>query len=146
GHGLVGGRERTVLCEGPRTVRKSVLVVAQQIQLRARIARVLHSAGYCAELAENPKRALELAARKDIQAAIVVQSRDLADLGRELRDKIPTTILVGHRTDEIVRPGDSLHGTDAFPEDALDEQKLLDRLSQQRRRQEARTMKLSRRR
>ena len=39
-----GGRERTALCEGPRTVRKSVLVVAQQIQLRARIARVLHSA------------------------------------------------------------------------------------------------------
>src|SRR5262245_47711077 len=125
----LGGRERTGLCEGPRTVRKSVLVVAQQIQLRARIARVLHSAGYCAELAENPKRALELAARKDIQAAIVVQSRDLADLGQELRDKIPTTILLGHRTDEIVRPDCSLQGTDAFPEDALDEQELLDLLS-----------------
>src|SRR5215831_5037005 len=125
-----GGRERTALCEGPRAVRKSVLVVAQQIQLRARIARVLHSAGYGAELAENPKRALELAARKDIQAAIVVQSRDLADLGQKLRDKIPTTILVGHRTDEIVRPGHALQGTDAFPEDALDEQKLLDRLSE----------------
>jgi DNA-binding response OmpR family regulator len=120
-------------------VRKSVLVVAQQIQLRARIARVLHSAGYGAELAENPKRALELAARKDIQAAIVVQSRDLAGLGQELRNKIPTTILVGHRTDEIVRPlghrtdeivrpGHALQGTDAFPEDALDKQKLLDRL------------------
>ena len=92
-----GGRERIALCEGPRTVRKSVLVVAQQIQLRARIARVLHSAGYGAELAENPKRALELAARKDIQAAIVVQSRDLAGLEQELRDKIPTTILVGHQ-------------------------------------------------
>ena len=116
------------LCEGPRTVRKSVLVVAQQIQLRARIARVLRSAGYGAEPAENPKRALELARRKDIHAAIVVQSRDLADLGRELRDKIPTTILVGHRTDQIVRPGHALQGTDAFPEDALDKQKLLDRL------------------
>src|SRR5262249_60843650 len=110
-------------------VRKSVLVVAQQIQLRARIARVLHSAGYCAELAENPKRALELAARKDIQAAIVVQSPDLADLGQELRDKISTTILLGHRTDNIVRPGDSLQGTDVLPEDELDERKLLDLLS-----------------
>jgi len=110
-------------------VRKSVLVVAQQIQLRARIARVLHSAGYGAELAENPKRALELAARKDIQAAIVVQSRDLAGVGQKLRDKIPT-ILVEHRTDEIVRPGHARQGTDAFPEDALGEQKLLDRLSQ----------------
>src|SRR5262249_16393529 len=109
--------------------RKSVLVVAQQIPLRARIARVLHSAGYGAELAENPKRALELAGRKDIQAAIVVQSRDLADLGQQLRDKIPTTILLGHRTDDSVRPGHAHQGTDAFPEDALDEQELLDRLS-----------------
>jgi DNA-binding response OmpR family regulator len=111
-------------------VRKSVLVVAQQIQLRARIARLLHSAGYGTELAGNQKRALELAARKDIQAAIVVHSTDLAGLAKELRDKVPTTILVGHQTDEIVRPGHSLQGTDAFAEDALDEQKLLDRLSQ----------------
>ena len=83
-------------------MRKNVLVVAQRIELRARIARVLHSAGYGAEIAENPKRALELAARKDIQAAIVVHSTDLASLGQKLRDKIPTTILLGHRTDDIV--------------------------------------------
>jgi DNA-binding response OmpR family regulator len=106
-------------------VRKNVLVVAQQIELRARIARVLHSAGYGTELAENPRRALELAGRKDIQAAIVVQNRDLDALGQELCDKIPTTILLGHRTDDSVRPGHALQGT----EDALDEQKLLDLLS-----------------
>jgi DNA-binding response OmpR family regulator len=82
--------------------------------------RVLHSAGYGVELAGNQKRALELAARKDIQAAIVVQSRDLAGLGQQLRDKIPTTILVGHRTTRA----------DVPLENALDEQKLLDRLSQ----------------
>ena len=111
-------------------MRKNVLVVAQRIELRARIARVLHSAGYGAEIAENPKRALELAARRDIQAAIVVHSTDLAGLGQKLRDKIPITILLGHQTDNIVRSGYSLQGTDAFPEDALDEQKLLDRLSQ----------------
>jgi DNA-binding response OmpR family regulator len=107
-------------------VRKNVLVAAQQIELRARIARVLHSAGYGAELAGNQRRALELAARKDIQAAIVVHSTDLASLGQKLRRKIPTTISVGHRTDQIVRPGHSLQGTDA----SLDEQKLLDRLSE----------------
>jgi DNA-binding response OmpR family regulator len=111
-------------------MRKNVLVVAQQIELRARIARVLHSAGYGAELAGNQKRALELAARKDIQAAIVVHSTDLAGLRQKLRGKIPTTILLGRRTDEIVRPGHSLQGTDASLEDALDEQKLLDRLSE----------------
>src|SRR5262245_26515435 len=123
---MVGWGARThSLCEGPRTVRKSVLVVAQQIELRARIARVLHSAGYGVELAGNQKRALEFAARKDIQAAIVVHSTDLAGLGQKLRGKIPTTILVGHRTDQIVRPDHSLQWTDA----SLDEQKLLDRLS-----------------
>jgi class 3 adenylate cyclase/DNA-binding response OmpR family regulator/predicted ATPase len=111
-------------------VRKNVLVVAQQIELRARIARVLQSAGYGAELAENPKRALELAGRKDIQAAIVVPSCDLGGLEQELRDKIPTTILLGHRTDDIARPGHALQGTDVSFEDALDEQKLLDLLSQ----------------
>ena len=115
-----------IRCEGLYGVRKNVLVVAQQIELRARIARVLHSAGYGAELAGNQKRALELAARKDIQAAIVVHSTDLAGLGQKLRGKIPTTILVGHRTDQIVRPGHSLRGTDA----SLDEQNLLDRLSE----------------
>src|SRR5215475_3876165 len=114
-----------IRCEGLCGVRKNVLVVAQQIELRARIARVLHSAGYGVELAGNQKRALELATRKDIQAAIVVHSTDLVGLGQKLRGKIPTTILVGHRTDQIVRPDHSLQGTDA----SLDEQKLLDRLS-----------------
>src|SRR5262245_38909249 len=80
-----------IRCEGLYGMRKSVLVVAQQIELRARIARVLRSAGYGAELAGNQKRALELAARKDIQAAIVVHSTDLAGLGQKLRRKIPTT-------------------------------------------------------
>src|SRR5262249_52038295 len=109
-------------------MRKNVLVVAQQIELRARMVRVLHSAGYGTELAGNQKRALELAARKDIHAAIVVQSRDLAGLGQRLCDKISTTILVGRRTDEIVRPGHALQTADVSLEDALDE--LLDRLSQ----------------
>src|SRR5262249_39520377 len=119
-----------IRCEGVYGVRKNVLVVAQRIELRARIARVLHSAGYGAELAGNQKRALELASRKDIQAAIVVHSTALAVLGQKLCDKVPKTILLGHRTDEIVRPGHSLQGTDASLEDALYEQKLLDRLSQ----------------
>src|SRR5262245_66059837 len=83
------------LCEGLYEMRKNVLVVAQQIELRARIARVLHSAGYGAELAGNEERALELAARKDIQAASVVHRTDLAGPGQELRAKVPSTIMLG---------------------------------------------------
>jgi len=41
------------------------------------------------------KRALELAARKDI---------NLTGLGQESPEEVPRTILVGRRTDEIVRP------------------------------------------
>ena len=106
-------------------MRKRVLVVAQQIELRARIARILQSAGYTVELAECQKRALELAAGGQIEAAIVV---DLAGLVEKLRDKIPRTIVLGHRMDEIQRRSHSLQGSDAFPVQALDEQKLLEQL------------------
>jgi hypothetical protein len=56
-------------------------------------------AGYAVELAENQKRALELARDGDIEAAIVVHSTDLAGLRQDLRDKIPKTIVLddGHR-------------------------------------------------
>src|ERR1700756_4706419 len=109
-------------------MRRCILVVAQQIELRARIARVLQSAGYAVELAESEKRAIELAAGKQIEAAIVVLSSDLAGLSQELRDKIPRTILLGHRTDEIIRQDHSLQGANALSGQALDEQKLLDEL------------------
>jgi DNA-binding NtrC family response regulator len=42
-------------------MQKHVLIAAEEIDLRARIARVLQSAGYRVELAENAKRALKLA-------------------------------------------------------------------------------------
>ena len=87
---------------GPR-IGTCILVVAQQIELRARIARVLQSAGYAVELAESQKRALELAAGGQIETAIVVPSSDLAGLSRELRDKVSRTIVLGNGTDEIIR-------------------------------------------
>src|SRR5215467_4833252 len=116
---------------GPRIgTRRCILVVAQQIELRARIARVLHSAGYAVELAESQKRAVEVATRAEIEVAIVVPSSDLAGLSEELRDKVPRTIVLGHRTDEIIRQDHSLQGANALSGQALDEQKLLDQLGQ----------------
>jgi class 3 adenylate cyclase/DNA-binding response OmpR family regulator/predicted ATPase len=114
---------------GPRIgTRKCILVVAQQIELRARIARVLQSAGYAVELAESRKRALELAAGGQIEAAIVVPSSDLAGLSRELRDRVSRTIVLGNGTDEIIRQDYPLLGANALSAQALDEQKLLDQL------------------
>ena len=69
--------------------QRRVLIVAQQIELRARIARVLQSAGHTVELAGSRTRALELAAGKKIEAAIIVRSSDLNGLGQELREQVP---------------------------------------------------------
>jgi class 3 adenylate cyclase/DNA-binding response OmpR family regulator len=106
-------------------IRKPVLVVAQQIELRARIARVLQSAGYAVELADGQKRAFELAAGGRIEAAIVI---NLPGLAQELRGKVPRTIGLGLRMDE--RGCHSLQASDALPVPGLDEQKLLDQLAQ----------------
>jgi DNA-binding response OmpR family regulator len=107
---------------------KCILVVAQQIEVRARIARLLKSAGYAVELAEGEKRALELATGGQIDAAIIVPSIDLADLSQNLRDKFPSAIVLGHRTDKIIRQDHSLQGANGFSAHALDEQKLLDQV------------------
>src|SRR5262245_53920568 len=109
-------------------MRRCILIVAQQVELRARIARVLQLAGYAVELAESQKRALELAAGGQIEAAIIVLSTDLASLSEKLRDKVPRTILLGHQTDEVIRQNYSLQGAIALSVQALDEQKLLDQL------------------
>jgi DNA-binding response OmpR family regulator len=118
--------EEKVLVPVSRPQRR-VLIVAQQIELRARIARVLQSAGYTVELAGSRTRALGLAAGKKIEAAIVVHSSDLNGLGQELREQIPRMIMLDHRSDEIRRPEHPFRGTDA-PAQAFDEQKLLDQL------------------
>jgi class 3 adenylate cyclase/DNA-binding response OmpR family regulator len=113
--------------------RSCILVVAQQIELRARIARVLQSAGYAVELADSWKRALALATGGQIDAAIVVLSIDLAGLERVLRHKVPRTIVLQHRTDELMpRRADALSAQDALSVQALDEQKLLDQLGRPR--------------
>jgi DNA-binding response OmpR family regulator/class 3 adenylate cyclase len=129
-HRMISLRQnhRTISTNARIGAKRSILVVAQQIELRARIARVLHSAGYAVELAESQKRALEVATRAQIEAAIVVLSSDLAGLSEELRDKVPRTIVLGHRTDEIIRQDHSMQGANALSGQALDKQKLLDEL------------------
>jgi predicted ATPase/class 3 adenylate cyclase/DNA-binding response OmpR family regulator len=107
--------------------QRPVLIVAQQIELRARIARVLKSVGHTVELAGSRARALELAAGKKIEAAIVVHSGDLNGLGQELREQVPRTIMLNHRTDEIRRPEHTFREANV-PAQEFDEQTLLDQL------------------
>src|SRR5204862_6022004 len=69
--------------------------------------------------------ALELAASKKIEAAIIVHSNDLNGLGQEIREQIPRTIILYPPTDELPRSEHPPRGTEA---QGFDEQKLLDQL------------------
>jgi DNA-binding response OmpR family regulator len=86
---------------------------------------VLQSAGHTIELAGSRTRALELAASKKIEAAIIVHSSDLNGLGQEIREQIPRTIILYPPTDEIPRSEHPPRGSEA---QEFDEQKLLDQL------------------
>src|SRR5262249_25467685 len=106
--------------------RRRILIAAQQIELRAKIARLLQTAGCSVEFADNQTRALELAARGKFEAAIVVHSAALAGLECDLRDIVPRAIALGQPTDEILRRGPSPLGIGPPSVETLDEQKLLD--------------------
>ncbi len=113
-------------------MKKRILVVAQETALRAKIARVLQAAGYAVELAANEKRAIEMAAHGEMDAAIAVPGPSLAGLAmaRELRDAVPKMIVLADRAGDIVRLGRSLPGVDVFLSQPLNEQELLRRLAQ----------------
>ncbi len=111
---------------------KRVLVVAEEVGLRATLARVLQLAGYDVELAEDFNRALALTARGKIAAAIVAQGPGSAGSARtrELRAIVPRMIVLADPTDEVVRPPRSLLTADAILLRPFDNQELLARLAQ----------------
>ena len=111
---------------------KLVLVVAEETTLRAKIARWLQPAGYAVELAASEKRALELVARKQIDATIAVSGSGLAGLAfvRLLSDMVPSLILLVERSDDIAGLGRSLPDINIYPSQPLDRQQLLDRLAE----------------
>jgi DNA-binding response OmpR family regulator/class 3 adenylate cyclase len=96
-------------------MRHGVLLVAEELDLRARLARELHSSGYTIELASDLKRALRLAADYHFRAAIVAPGPSRASLAMvlALRDTVPEMIVVAG-PDEIARLRSSLPGVDEF--------------------------------
>jgi predicted ATPase/DNA-binding response OmpR family regulator/class 3 adenylate cyclase len=106
---------------------KRVLIIAQEIELRARIACLMQSAGYAVELAGSRKRALEVAAGERIEVALLVNGKDLGRLELEIGRYIPRMIVLD-QTDDILGPQRSLREAGTFSTQALDEQKLLDRV------------------
>jgi DNA-binding response OmpR family regulator/class 3 adenylate cyclase/predicted ATPase len=97
-------------------MRKRVLLVAREVELRARLACGLQSSGYAVELASDEKRALRLAAEDNFQVAIVAPapSSDSLAMMQQLCDRVPGMIVLAAGPDEIAHLRRSLAGVDAF--------------------------------
>jgi TolB-like protein/DNA-binding response OmpR family regulator/Tfp pilus assembly protein PilF len=113
-------------------MKKHVLVVAHQLELRAKIGGLLQSAGYTVDLAADEKRALHLAADAAIEAAVVVPSSGSVDwkLAQQLHDTVPKIIVLADRADDIARLALLLPPTDALLSQPLNEQELLRSLAE----------------
>jgi DNA-binding response OmpR family regulator len=94
-------------------LRHRVLLVAGELDLRARFARELQSSGYTVELASDMKRALTLAADDHFRVAIVAPGPNLATVPA-LRDTVPNMIVIAEGPDEIARLRRLLSGVDDF--------------------------------
>jgi DNA-binding response OmpR family regulator len=77
-------------------MRRRVLLIAAELDLRARFARELQSSGYAVELASEEKRALRLAQDDNFQVAILApgSSPPGLELMRELRNTVPKMIVL----------------------------------------------------
>src|SRR5215472_5339188 len=97
-------------------MRKRVLLVSSEIELRARFACGLRSAGYAVELACDEKRALKLAADDNFPVAIVAPGPSCASLAvlQQLCERVPDMIVLAEGPDELARWRRSLPGARAF--------------------------------
>jgi DNA-binding response OmpR family regulator len=87
-------------------MRKRILLVASELDQRAKIARALHSSGFAVELAGDEKRALKLAADYKFPLAIVASQSfrppNLAMM-RDLRNMVPEIIVLTPGADEVAQ-------------------------------------------
>src|SRR6516225_6351685 len=97
-------------------MRKCVLLVATEVELRARFARRLQSSGYAVELSCNEQRALKLAADGTIHVAIVAPGPSPVSLAmiQQLCDRVPEMIVLAEGPDELARLRSSLTGVHTF--------------------------------
>jgi DNA-binding response OmpR family regulator/class 3 adenylate cyclase len=97
-------------------MRRRVLLVAAELDLRARFARELQSSGYAVELASDERRALRLAQDDNYQVVILapVSSPASLELIRELRDIVPKMVVLAEGSADINRLRRSLPMVDEF--------------------------------
>ena len=112
-------------------MRQRILLVATEMDLRARLARGLQAFGFI-ELASDLKRALRLATDYNFQVAIVASESSPASLAMllELRDTVPEMIVLAKGPDEIARLRRSLSELDAIFLEKSNEGTLIARVSE----------------
>ena len=113
-------------------MRKRVLLVATEVEFRARFARRLQSSGYAVELACNEQRALKLAADCNFHVAIVAaepSSNSLAMI-QQLCDRVREMIVLADGPDEIASLRRSLTGIHAFFLKTSDEGAVISRVGE----------------
>jgi DNA-binding response OmpR family regulator len=110
---------------------KRILVVAEQVPLRARIAQALQAGGYAVELAADEARAHKLAGGKGIEAAIVAQGPSVAavTIARDLIESVPRLVVLVNGRNELLRLNRSLPKARAFLLESFDEHELLNELT-----------------
>lgn len=88
-------------------MKASILILADDAQLRAQLAGWLMVAGYAVELAESPKRAREVIANTDIALIMAAPNRmgiSRMDLARELGGRDEQVLIIEEQTDEAGTP------------------------------------------
>jgi DNA-binding response OmpR family regulator len=113
-------------------MRKRVLLVAREVELRARFARRLQSSGYAVELACDEQRALRLAADGHFHVVIMAPEPSLASLVmmQQLCDRVPEMIVLAEGPDQIARLRRSLSGVQAFFLKTSDEGAIITRVGE----------------
>jgi class 3 adenylate cyclase/DNA-binding response OmpR family regulator len=113
-------------------MRLSLLLVAGDIDLRARIARALQSSGFALELTCDDKRALELASERNFLAAIVALGsiRTNPQTLQALRDALPEMIVLSERADEVDYLRHSFSGINAFLLNESNEERVISRIGE----------------
>jgi DNA-binding response OmpR family regulator len=113
-------------------MRKRVLLVSSEVELRARFACGLQSAGYAVELACDEQRALRLAADDNFHVAIVAPGSSFASVAmiQKLCDRVPAMIVLAEGPDELARWRRSLSGVHAFFLKTANESAVITRVSE----------------
>ncbi len=113
-------------------MRKTVLIVAQDLELRGQIARALQLGGYAVELAADEKRAMKLIEDGTVDAAILAAGADRSAvaLAQQLRATVQRLIVLADEGHEVLRLGCVSPAADALLSLPLDEKELLARVVQ----------------